>query len=168
MQFTILECKKLIASNKCMHLFREETDLIGTRKLIHKTIEVCYSAYYEGAVVNYIKDIYKNENIIVRAMKGITIVYLIENKIVGTGSLTDDQITGLFIDPAFQRRGIGKRMMYSLLCEAKNQKLSKLSLQATPGSEGFFNQLGFHTISEENFWIEDIFLMDLYEMEKKL
>ena len=160
------ESKSIIVSNRSLQLFKEDTDLIGVRKLIHKTIEVCYSAYYDKPIVSYFKDSFNNENIKECAKKGFTIVYLIDRKIVGTGTLKEGQITALFIDPAFRGRGIGKRIVYSLLHEAENKNIKTIQLSATPSSEGFFKHLGFQTISVENIWIESIFPLDLYVMEK--
>ncbi len=168
MEPTFVESKSIIACNKRLQLFKEDTDLIGVRKLIHKTIEACYYAYYDEPVVSYFKEFYNNENIKERAKNGSTFVYQIDTKIVGTGSLTGYRINDLFVDPSLQGRGIGKRIMYSLLCEAEKQNIRTLQLFATPGSQSFYHHLGFQTVSEEKIWIESIFPLDFYVMEKRL
>ena len=168
MELIFVESKSVIASNKRLQLFAEGTDLIGTRKLIHKTIEACYYAYYDEPVVRYFQEFHNDENIRERAKNGLTLVYLVDNKIIGTGSLTGYRVNDLFVDPALHGRGIGKRIMYSLLCEAEKQNIRNLQLLATPGSEGFFSHLGFQTVSEEKILIENIFPLDFSVMEKKL
>lgn len=165
---SFVESKNIIASHKRLQQFNEETDLIGVRKLIHKTIEACYSAYFENPVVEYFKEFYNNENIRERAKNGYTLVYSIDGKIVGTGSLSAYKINALFIDPALQRRGIGRRIMYSLFAEAEARNIKSLQIFATPGSDIFCQHLGFQIISEERVWVENIFPLDFYVMEKRL
>jgi citrate lyase synthetase len=168
MEIIFVESKSIIAAHKRLQLFRKETDLISVRKLIHKTIESCYSAYYDTPVVQFIKEFYNNENITEHAKNGYMLVYFIDGKVVGTGSLNEHRINGLFVDPALQGRGIGRRIMYSLLCEAEKQSLKILEVQSTPGSVIFFERNGFQTVTEEMIWVENIFPMPLNLMEKRL
>lgn len=167
MEIVFVESKSILAAQKRLQVFKKETDLISVRKLIHKTIESCYSAYYDTPVVQFIKDFYNNENIIEHARNGYMLVYFIDGKLVGTGCLNEHRINGMFVDPALQGRGIGRRIMYSLLCEAEKQNTKVLELQSTPGATSFFEKNGFQTITEETFWIENSFPMVLNIMEKR-
>lgn len=168
METIFVESKSIIASHKRLQLFKKETDLISVRKLIHKTIESSYTAYYDTPVVQFIKEFYNNENIIEHAKNGYMLVYFIDGKLVGTGSLNEHRINGMFVDPALQGRGIGRRIMYSLLSEAEKQNIKVLQLQSTPGSAPFFEKSGFTTITEETVWVENTFPMPLNLMEKRL
>src|SRR6266540_511949 len=123
MESSFVESKSIIAAHKRLQHFKKETDLISVRKLIHKTIEACYSAYYDAPAIQYTKEFYNNDNICARARNSYTLVYFVDGKRVGTGSLCNHRINDLFIDPALQRRGIGKRIMFSLLCEAEKQNI---------------------------------------------
>jgi citrate lyase synthetase len=168
METSFVESKNIIAAHKRLQLFKKETDLISVRKLIHKNIEVCYSAYYENPALQFVKEFYNNENICERAKNGHTLVYFIDGKLVGTGSLHEHRINDLFIDPALQGRGIGKRIMYSLLCEAEKQNIKVLKLYSTPGSTSFFQKLSFQKVSEEIIWIENVYPLVFNLMERKL
>jgi citrate lyase synthetase len=168
METNFVESKSIIAAHKRLQRFRKETDLISLRKLIHKTIESCYSAYYDIPPIQSIKEFYNNENITEHAYHGYMLVYYIDGKLVGTGSLNKHRINSLFIDPAIQGKGIGKRIMYSLQCEAEKQNIKILELQCPPGAVSFFQKLGFQIISEEVVWVESIYPMTSYFMEKSL
>jgi len=168
METNFVESKSIIAAHKRLQLFKKETDLISVRKLIHKTIESCYSAYYDDPPIQFIKEFYNNENISEHAKNGYTLVYFIDGKIVGTGSLNEHRINGLFIDPSLQGRGIGRRIMYSLFCEAEKQNIKTLALHSTPGSTNFFQKVGFQVVSEEIIWVENIFPLVFILMEKQL
>ena len=168
METNFVESKSIIAAHKRLQRFRKETDLISVRKLIHKTIESCYTAYYEDRPIHFIKEFYNNENITEHADHGYMLVYFVDGKLVGTGALIKHRINSLFIDPTIQGRGIGKRIMYSLLCEAEKQNIKVLELQCPPGAMTFFQKLGFQVISEEVVWVESIYPMTMYSMEKRL
>ena len=120
--------------NKKIQLFNEITDVIALRKLIYKTIEISYSAYYEEQVVQYFKDFQHNEDIKRRARKGITYLYTVENRIIGTGSLIENRIEAVFTDPAIHFQGIGRKIMNVLLHQTEIQGYENVTLEATPGS----------------------------------
>jgi len=168
METIFVESRSIITSHKRLQLFKKETDLICVRKLIHKTIESCYSAYYEDPVVQYNKEFYNNENITERAQNGFTLVYYVNGKLAGTGSLNEYRINGLFVDPTLQGKGIGRRIMYSLLCEAEKRNIRILELLSTPGAISFFENSGFQSIKEEVILVDNIFPMNLTLMEKRL
>lgn len=168
METSFVESRSIIAAHKRLQHFKKETDLISVRKLIHKTIEACYSAYYDIPAIQYAKEFYNSENICERSKNSYTLVYFINGKLVGTGSLYNHRINDLFIDPSIQRRGIGKRIMFSLLCEAEKRDIKVLELYSPPGSTSFFQKLGFTIVSEEIIWVEHVFPLVNYLMEKKI
>ena len=46
------------------------SDLNTVRKLIHKTIDVCYSDVYNAEAIKYFKDYHNNKNILKAAKEG--------------------------------------------------------------------------------------------------
>ncbi len=168
MRTTLLEGIKALIFNRRIHSFTEETDLIPTLNLIHKTIDKCYPVFYEAPVVHYFKEYHSSESILERSKKGYTLVYRVNDTIIGTGSLIDDYINAVYVDPKYQGKGIGKRIMQVLIKKAKQKKLSKLRLDATPGSKKFYNSLGFILLKDEVMKIDKIFPLYYYVMEKDL
>jgi GNAT superfamily N-acetyltransferase len=167
-QLTFVECKNVISSRKKLQVFKEETDLIPVRKLIHKTIEACYPACYEEEVTRYFLGCHDNKDISERARHGITMVYSVNERIVGTGTLKGNHIEALYVDPFMQGKGIGKRIMFSIFDEALRQAIPKLCLSATLLSKSFFQHLGFQQISENTHGADQLFPYTFYLMEKKL
>lgn len=56
-------------------------------------------------------------------------------------------VTSLFIEPAWQRRGIG-RLLWTVVEEtARKRKLRGLGVDADPKAEAFYRSLGFSTVS---------------------
>ena len=167
MELTLLQ-PRTQSLHKQIRIFNEFTDVIPLRKLIHKAIEICYSGYYEEEVVRFCKDMHQFDTILFRARTGQTIVCTINNKICGTGTLTDNKIHAIYTDPAFQRKGIGKRIIYCLLQEAKQQGMSNVLVEAIPGSKGFYEKFGFKTVREESIGVDLVNKYSHFIMEKTI
>lgn len=58
------------------------------------------------------------------------------------------EIHAFFIDPAWQRRGIGRLLWQKLLERAKESGLVRLYLDADPAAVPFYEALGFEVIGE--------------------
>lgn len=155
-------------SNKRLQLFNESTDLIAVRKLIHKTVEINYPGFYDDQIVRFFKDYHSFERVREQAQKGYSLVYVQHDKIVGTGTLVGNHISSVYVDPAFQYKGLGKRIMFALLNEAERRRIFKLALDATPGSVTFYQRLGFNVIREEVQWIDSVSSLFYYRMEREL
>jgi len=154
------------SSNKFnLRLFNECTDSIPVHKLIHKTIEISFPAYYEEAVLRHFKELHTFDTIVSRAKAGKTLVYSLNNKIVGTGSFNDSTIHSLFVDPAHQNKGIGKKILLALIENLKAERINSLVIAAPPGSTYFFNKNGFEVIRETTLTIDTTVSYHFYQME---
>ncbi|MEM1045983.1 MAG: GNAT family N-acetyltransferase [Pseudomonadota bacterium] len=58
------------------------------------------------------------------------------------------EVHAFFIDPACQRRGIGRRLWKKLLERAGDCGLSRLDLEADPFAVPFYQALGFRIVGE--------------------
>jgi len=71
-------------------------------------------------------------------------VALDDNRIVGVASLrTGNHISLLFVDEAYHRRGIGKRLVAAMQRHAMQRGSVKLTVNSSPYGEPFYHALGF-------------------------
>ena len=166
MQLLLPLRKKIDKKQGELQLFNEHVDLIPTRKLIQKTIEVCYPGCYDDQVVEYFKDYNKFDKILLRAKNGFILVYKYNKMIVGTGCLLKSNIEALFVDPLYQFNGIGRKIVHALIYEASSRNQVRLTVNSTPGALPFFQKLGFSVISEEIKWVNDYYPITFYRMRK--
>ena len=82
---------------------------------------------------------------------------LSEQKVVGCGRISGDggiyfYIQDLIIRPQFQRRGLGTRMMDSLMAYIHHQAQSGsfVGLMAAPGLEDFYGRFGFSVYPQDS------------------
>jgi len=143
-----------------------ELDII--RSLIYNTIDACYSKAYPKEAIKFFKDYHSEENILKSAKEGYTVVLKKDNQIVGTGTIVNDHIMRVFVEPAFQKRGFGKLIMQKLEEKAISQGIKIVKLDASLPSKKFYDSLGYVTLEKTFLEVENGKKLDYYKMEKSL
>ncbi|OHB83535.1 MAG: hypothetical protein A2Z38_11365 [Planctomycetes bacterium RBG_19FT_COMBO_48_8] len=143
-------------------------DLSGLRELIYKTIDACYSGIYCAEAVKFFKDWHCDEKILKNAKEGYTIVVEKNNQIIGTGTIVGDEIMRVFVNPAFQKRGVGKLIMRRLEQKAVSAGIEVLKLDASLPSKRFYELLGYVLLEETFVEVENNKRLDYYKMQKTL
>jgi ribosomal protein S18 acetylase RimI-like enzyme len=113
------------------------------RQLIHHTIDVSYTPVYPPRAVRFFKDFHSGEKIRERHLKGEILVVELEGKAVGTGSIVDADILGVFIHPDFQRRGLGRTLMGELEMKAMANGIGEVVLSVSLPARIFYERLGY-------------------------
>ena len=72
------------------------------------------------------------------------------NAIVGTASLGRDQVHAVFVHPARQGRGIGRRLMEAAESEARARGERRLILYASVSAVPFYEAGGWRTVREHH------------------
>jgi len=83
-------------------------------------------------------------------LKHYVLVYEENDEILGVGSFITEgaEIRGIYIDPKFQSKGIGSRLVLELEKEAKMQGAQKVYVKAYFAPEHFYEKLGFKRMNE--------------------
>lgn len=135
---------------------------------ILKTVDVSNSPDYPPSVIEYQLQIHYTMDWIRKQMQSrYFIVTLIEGKVVGTGSLDGDEIKAVFVDPSYQRRGVGRAMMEELEEYARTKGLKEVVLNSSITAYDFYKKLNYHLIEKisEEFQGDRVFT---YIMKKHL
>ena len=107
----------------------QPVDAAELRRMISRTIEVSLAEAYASSIMQqHFEDHHSISEILADAAGGVTVVLESGGAIVATGTLIDGKITRMFVDPAWQNSGLGKRIMRVL-------ELRKAHI-AQRGSEG--------------------------------
>jgi GNAT superfamily N-acetyltransferase len=144
------------------------SDLSAVKNLIHNTIDVCYSATYPKEAIKFFKVYHCEESILKGAEEGHAIVLEQDDRIVGTGSIVDDHIVRVFVEPKYQKLGFGKLIMRKLEAKASWQGINVVNLDASLPSKKFYDLLGYITLEETFLEVENGKRLDYYKMEKPL
>jgi predicted GNAT family N-acyltransferase len=74
----------------------------------------------------------------------------------------------VFVEPALQKRGLGKLIMQKLEEKALSSAISIVKLDASLPSKKFYDSLGYVTLEETFLEVENGKKLDYYKMEKSL
>jgi GNAT superfamily N-acetyltransferase len=143
-------------------------DLTAVRELIYNTIDICYSADYPKEAIKFFKEYHSDENILKGTAEGRTIVLEEGNQIIGTGTVVVDHIVRVFVDPMFQKRGLGKLIMHKLEEKAISTGVKAVNLDASLPSKKFYDSLGYATCEETYLEVENGEKLHYYKMNKAL
>jgi ribosomal protein S18 acetylase RimI-like enzyme len=122
------------------------SDLAPLRRLIHETIDTCYSGVYPRRAVQFFKEFHSDKEIMKRSREGEILVVEKEGALVATGAIVGSDIFGVFVLPEFQGRGYGKAVMCELEDRAKARGCTEVILSVSLPSKGFYESLGYQMI----------------------
>jgi GNAT superfamily N-acetyltransferase len=151
----------------CLREYRP-SDLDPVKRLIHSTIDACYPPVYPSEAVSFFKEYHSDEAIAKRAGQGRTVVLEWHGRIVGTGTLLNDHIAAVFVEPSLQGKGFGRRIMAHLEAEACSAGLSAVILDASLPSKLFYDSLAYSTVEEASRPVANGQSLRFYRMRKPL
>jgi len=131
------------------------TDLDQVYEMIQKTIAISYPDHYPGRAVQYFQAYHSEANISKRDELGEIIVIEKEGKIVATGSLVKDEITGVFILPAEQKSGLGRQIMLELESRARSKEILTITLHVSLPARKFYEKLNYSLSGQQETKVGD-------------
>ena len=143
-------------------------DINVIQSLMKDTISTCYATFPLAYRQHWMDDHHSVDQILQEATEGLTLVMECEGRIIGTGNILGNRIQSIIVHPDFQRQGYGTVLMHHLEHLAKKNGITILHLSALTLSRPFFEQLGFHTVSEHHFKAENLRQFNYYIMEKRI
>jgi len=146
----------------------KEDDLEAVHKLVIKVVDTCYQGVYPaGALVLY-KNFHCRENILNDTRSGYCVVAENSGEIVGTGTLLNDWVRRVYVDPDYQKAGIGGMIYQSLEKRALEIQVPHLRLSASLIAREFWESQNFVFMREENIPTPNDEKLSFYLMSKVL
>lgn len=153
-----------------MH-FRKATisDLNEIQELFVQTIKsVCKNDYNPDQINAWVSGVKITERWIDVIEKQFVLLAIIEEQIVGYGTLKDNNyIDFFFIHKDFQRQGIAQKIFNELELEAKNHDSKIITSDVSITAKGFFVKNGFFVKTEQKNMVKGVEIIN-YKMEKGL
>jgi GNAT superfamily N-acetyltransferase len=146
----------------------KKADLAEVKNLIDRTIDACYRGVYCIEAVQFFKDWHCSDNILTDAAAGRTVVAEQDRQVIGTGTIVGNEIKRVFVEPGFQNRGFGKRIMRALEKHAISTGIDVIKLDASLPSKKFYDLLDYITLEKTFRDVENNKHLDFYRMEKRL
>ena len=128
------------------------TDAPALSVLIQRSIRTTNSRDYNPATIELICSSFTLEKVIEKMAERNVFAATCGNAIVGTISLGDGNLHSLFVEPGFQRQGIGASLVRHLERHAANAGLPVLRLSSSITARSFYERLGYvlHAFEERS------------------
>jgi N-acetylglutamate synthase-like GNAT family acetyltransferase len=128
----------------------ETEDAVHVRELIYETIDTIFPTCYTQAGMDYFKKYNSTDRIIKNIQNGYCYCAILaqDQKFIGTGTLFGSIIKGMYVKPEYQKNGCGRRIIKELERKAKENKIEKIELNASPVSKEFYERLGYKHLAQ--------------------
>ena len=146
------------------------------KELLSKTWKATYSQYYSEEVINKITDNWHSIELLSKQATDQDVYFAtakIDSKIVGIITVKKDTsisifINRLYIDPDYQKRGIGSQLLDSAIKYFPHTKIIKVDCEKQNTNACFFyNKKGFKAKREKRELVEGV-MMKTIEYEKQV
>ncbi len=155
------------AQSTSIREFRD-ADVPVIARLIHRSIDTCYSGVYPPRAVLFFKDYHSPGGIRKRAKEGVILVMEHDGAAIGTGALVENEINGVFVEPALQGQGHGKAIMHALEKRACANGHGEVSLSVSLPSREFYEGLGYKVHGEAHIDVGEGQRLDFWKARKPL
>jgi GNAT superfamily N-acetyltransferase len=104
---------------------------------------------YPAHVVAAVAENFSPERVAEKLSARRAYVATVAGMVVGTASLDGRVVRSVFVDPTYQGKGIGTRLMDVLEGLVREQSVSTLSVPSSITAEGFYRRLGFAFVRDQ-------------------
>ncbi len=131
------------------------SDLSDLNTMIHSTIDYSYPTVYPGRAVIFFKEYHSEKKILDRYQKGKVLVIKNNDSIVATGSIVENEISGVFVAPANQGSGLGQSIMSELEHLAKEMGVSEIEIHSSLPAKQFYQKLNYTLLAKAHLDVGD-------------
>jgi len=146
----------------------KSTDLEAIYQLIQATIDACYPPFYPPQAVAFFKRHHSREALAQRLRGSLVLIAKEGKHIIGTGSLVESEIGGLFVTPDAQGSGVGSALMKALEYQAAQQNIAAVELDVSLPSRVFYERLGYTNFEERSIDVSENQRLNYWRASKKL
>ena len=135
----------------------QTADAADVSRLILAALRTSNAKDYSAAVIERVEASFTPAAVAVLIGQRQVFVARLAERIVGTASLDGAVVRSVFVDPDFQRTGVGRQLMAQLLQVAGAAGVEVLAVPSSVTAQPFYATLGFEVVRE-----------NLYEGERTL
>ncbi len=135
-------------------------DAAGISRVIIAALRETNAKDYAAAVIARVEQSFSPAAVLDLLDRRIVFVAVDRGVIVGTASLDGRVVRTVFIDPAWQKRGIGRALMAEIQQAAIDTGVAVLAVPSSVTAEAFCARLGFCAVRENHHGEERTIVME--------
>ncbi len=135
-------------------------DVITISQVIVAALRQSNAQDYTSAIISEVEKNFSPEAIGQLLVQREVFVATVEGEIVATASLDRDVVRSVFVDPRFQKHGLGKALITMIQSVALSKEVRLLRVPSSITAEGFYASLGFNKVRDEFHGAERTIIME--------
>lgn len=143
---------KTIESRECSPVFSwtkaQKGDAPRLSLLVDRTVREIYPNYYSKDIVDFFCFLHGGERMKAEIEAGLVWQLFCDGRLAGTGSRNGNHITGVYVLPGEQGRGLGSYIMEKLEQEIR-KKSDRAILDASAPAESFYEHRGYRVVERK-------------------
>lgn len=136
------------------------TDATAISEVIVATLRESNAQDYSSDIIKRVQQSFSPSAILALLTQRQVYVASIDGRLVATGSLDRNTVRSLFVDPAYQGKGIGRQLMTTIESVAAQSGLKLLRVPSSITAERFYLALGFLKVRDEFHGAERTIIME--------
>ncbi|MHC8407009.1 GNAT family N-acetyltransferase [Pseudomonas sp. TMB3-21] len=137
-----------------------QEDVIDISQVIVAALRQTNAQDYTPEIISEVEKHFSPEAIGQLLVQREVFVATVEGEIVATASLDRDVVRSVFVDPLFQRHGLGKALIAMIQSVALSKEVRLLRVPSSITAEGFYASLGFNKVRDEFHGAERTIIME--------
>lgn len=125
-----------------------DADAPTISRIIIGTLRESNAQDYSSEIINQVGQSFSPQAILRMLTQRQVFVATLGSHVVATASLDHDVVRSVFVEPAYQGRGIGRQLMTRIQAIAIAGGLNELRVPSSITAEGFYASLGFKKIRD--------------------
>ncbi len=125
----------------------EPNDAASAAEIIRNNLLTINARKYPEQIIQNLIKIYSADDLIRQSSNKTMIVAIMNDKVIGIGSLLNDFISTVFVNIHHHGTGIGRKIMNTLELIAKENNIKTISLHASINAINFYEMQGYQVVS---------------------
>ncbi|MEB0228308.1 GNAT family N-acetyltransferase [Pseudomonas sp. 10S4] len=136
-------------------------DAAAISQVIIQSLRHSNAQDYTPDIIAQVEKSFSTECILTLMGQRQVFVATIAHQVVATASLDRDVVRSVFVSPAHQGIGLGRKLMATLQAVANDANIDVLRVPSSITAEGFYVKLGFRKVRDEFHGAERTIIMEL-------
>ncbi len=123
-----------------------DADVVALSGLIRRTIRVSNSKDYDQRSIDLLCSMFEPDQFAKRVLDEHILICYVGVDLIGTVGLRHNYLRSMFIEPTYQRRGLGKVLVANIEEIAQRKAISEIMVQSSVTARQFYETLGYEFV----------------------
>ena len=128
-----------------------DADAVALSGLIRSTIRVSNSKDYDQQSIDLLCSIFEPKQVAERIANEHILLCFAGGDLIGTAGLRRDYLRSMFIEPTYQRQGLGKALVENIEEIARQNAISEIMVHSSVTARQFYDTLGYKFVEFQSY-----------------